>query len=95
MRPSRPPQASRSTRRHPTAERIHTGINYVPGAFLVRLCAGDFMDKLTEALVGPWRYEDGRCAIWGWDVAARIDAAGIGSNDRPNPRRHPTLWEGT
>ena len=31
--------------------------------------------KLNEALLGPWRYEDKGLQAWGWDAAARIDAA--------------------
>jgi hypothetical protein len=37
----------------------------------------DVEDKLREALEGPWRYEDADCVAWGWDAAARIDAAAI------------------
>jgi hypothetical protein len=53
---------------------------------LNRLCASDVTDKLTEALVGPWRYEDDDCVAWGWDAAARIDAAGIGSKAESAPK---------
>jgi len=35
----------------------------------------DVRDKLREALLGPWRYEDRDLQAWGWDAAARIDAA--------------------
>jgi hypothetical protein len=31
--------------------------------------------KLTEALRGPWPYADRGLQAWGWDAAARIDAA--------------------
>lgn len=31
--------------------------------------------KLQEGLLGPWRYEDKGLQAWGWDAAARIDAA--------------------
>jgi hypothetical protein len=33
-------------------------------------------EKLTEALVGPWRYADAAQA-WGWDAAARQDSASL------------------
>jgi hypothetical protein len=46
---------------------------------LERLTRCDISEKLTEALQGPWRYEDTKCVAWGWDAAARIDAAAIGS----------------
>ncbi|QKS30281.1 MAG: hypothetical protein HT579_15970 [Candidatus Accumulibacter similis] len=35
----------------------------------------DVRGKLAEALLGPWRYEDKGLQAWGWDAAARIDAA--------------------
>ena len=31
--------------------------------------------KLREALLGPWTYADRGLQAWGWDAAARIDAA--------------------
>ncbi|MBO3702454.1 MAG: hypothetical protein J5W83_07910 [Candidatus Accumulibacter sp.] len=31
--------------------------------------------KLQEGLLGPWRYEDKGLQAWGWDAAARSDAA--------------------
>lgn len=31
--------------------------------------------KLQEGLIGPWRYDDRGLQAWGWDAAARIDAA--------------------
>jgi len=46
----------------------------------------DLQDKLTEALLGPWRYEDLDCVAWGWDAAARIDAAAIGSKSEDAPK---------
>jgi hypothetical protein len=32
------------------------------------------LDKIEEALLGPWRYADAAQA-WGWDAAMRLDAA--------------------
>ncbi|MBP6582231.1 MAG: hypothetical protein KA204_01980 [Chromatiaceae bacterium] len=43
-------------------------------------------DKVIEALVGPWRYEDAGCVAWGWDAAARIDSAAIGSKVENAPK---------
>ena len=34
----------------------------------------NLIDKIKEALLGPWRYEDAAQA-WGWDAAMRLDAA--------------------
>ncbi len=34
----------------------------------------NLIDKIEEALLGPWRYEDAAQA-WGWDAAMRLDAA--------------------
>lgn len=39
------------------------------------LLKADVRDKLSEALLGAWRYEDRGLQAWGWDAAARIDAA--------------------
>jgi len=46
----------------------------------------DIRDKVNEALVGPWRYEDADCVAWGWDAAARIDSAAIGSKVEYAPK---------
>ena len=45
---------------------------------LSRLDEDACRDKVQEALFGPWRYEDAGLVAWGWDAAARVDAAGIG-----------------
>jgi len=37
------------------------------------LASRDVADKVREALVGPWRYEDNNVAF-GWDAAARQDS---------------------
>lgn len=42
---------------------------------LTALVAKDIPDKLREALIGPWRYEDKKITGWGWDAAARVEAA--------------------
>lgn len=42
---------------------------------MAALAERDLRAKLTEALLGPWRYEDRDLQAWGWDAAARIDAA--------------------
>jgi hypothetical protein len=42
---------------------------------LAALVAADIPDKLREALIGPWRYEDKKITGWGWDAAARVEAA--------------------
>lgn len=55
-------------------------------AILARLSALDVGEKLTEACLGPWRYEDADCVAWGWDAAARLDAAGIGSKSENAPK---------
>lgn len=39
------------------------------------LAVTDVEAKLREALVGPWTYTDRGLQAWGWDAAARIDAA--------------------
>lgn len=39
------------------------------------LGASDVEAKLREALIGPWTYGDRGLQAWGWDAAARIDAA--------------------
>ncbi|MCP5229393.1 hypothetical protein [Accumulibacter sp.] len=40
----------------------------------------DVRRKLQEGLLGPWRYEDKGLQAWGWDAAARIDAAAVPMN---------------
>lgn len=40
-----------------------------------QLARQNVRDKVAEALVGPWRYEDAGLQAWGWDAATRIDAA--------------------
>jgi hypothetical protein len=55
-------------------------------ALLERLTRLDVLDKLSEALQGPWRYEDAECVAWGWDAAARIDAAAIASKAERAPK---------
>lgn len=40
------------------------------------LATGDVEARLKESLIGPWRYADQGLQAWGWDAAARIDAAG-------------------
>ncbi|WP_295443539.1 hypothetical protein [uncultured Thiodictyon sp.] len=64
------------------------GYNMVGDArsVLARLSALDVADKVCEALVGPWRYEDDGCVAWGFDAAARIDAATIGSKADSAPK---------
>ena len=42
---------------------------------MTALSKRDVRAKLEEALLGPWRYEDRDLQAWGWDAAARIDAA--------------------
>lgn len=51
-----------------------------------RLAKSDISGKLTEALQGPWRYEDAECVAWGWDAAARIDAAAISTKAERMPK---------
>lgn len=50
------------------------------------LCACDLGDKVQEALLGPWRYEDRDIVAWGWDAAARVDAAAISCKAEKAPR---------
>lgn len=42
---------------------------------MASLLKRDVRLKLHEGLIGPWRYEDKGLQAWGWDAAARIDAA--------------------
>lgn len=42
---------------------------------MTSLLRQDVRLKLQEALLGPWRYADKGLQAWGWDAAARIDAA--------------------
>ena len=42
---------------------------------MASLLKRDVRLKLREGLIGPWRYEDKGLQAWGWDAAARIDAA--------------------
>lgn len=35
----------------------------------------DVTEKLSEALLGPWRYEQRDFQAWGWDADARIDSS--------------------
>lgn len=44
-------------------------------AILEALSAKPVREKIEEALIGPWRYEDRGLQAWGWDAAARIDAS--------------------
>lgn len=50
------------------------------------LCAQDVSLKLQEALIGPWRYEDKDLQGWGWDAAARIDAASTATDVSSAPK---------
>jgi hypothetical protein len=55
-------------------------------SILGRLAKSDLQDKLAEALLGPWRYEDSDCVAWGWDAEARLDAAAIGTKAEKAPK---------
>lgn len=46
----------------------------------------DVAGKLEEALRGPWRYEDRGLQAWGWDAAARIDAAASPKDVSSSPK---------
>jgi hypothetical protein len=63
---------------------------------LERLVGLDIREKLMEALEGPWRYEDDDCVAWGWDAAARVDAATIGckADSAPKPGVLGAYWLG-
>lgn len=65
-------------------------------AMLDRLMQRDIAEKVAEALVGPWRYEDANCVAWGLDAAARIDTAAIGSeiDKAPKPGVLGAYWLG-
>lgn len=64
------------------------GYNMVSDArsMLTALTQGNAPDKVTEALLGPWRYQDRDVVAWGWDAGARIDAAAIGSKSENAPK---------
>ena len=53
---------------------------------LTALTAGDVHAKVTEALLGPWRYADRNIVAWGWDAGARVDPAAIGSKSENAPK---------
>lgn len=55
-------------------------------SMLARLVKSDVPGKITEALQGPWRYEDTDCVAWGWDAAARVDAAAFGTKAEEAPK---------
>ncbi len=52
------------------------------------LAACDVADKVREALIGPWRYEDSHVAF-GWDATARQDSAVM--PQAPNPKTKPCV----
>lgn len=52
------------------------------------LVACDVADKVREALIGPWRYEDSNVAF-GWDVGARQDSAVMPQD--PDPKKKPCV----
>ena len=53
------------------------------------LADADRMDRLDEALLGPWQYRDHAGVALGWDPGARQDSAALPS--KPQRRDKPTV----
>lgn len=50
------------------------------------LARQNVVSKLTEALVGPWRYEDKNLQAWGWDAGSSIDTAASSKAGTATPK---------
>lgn len=56
------------------------------------LAETDIADRLTEALLGPWRYADiGAGVALGWDANARQDRAILAAEPKPLGKDKPTI----